>query len=459
MADSTSLLSRAYLRLRALKGLSKSRKEVEFRYPVDDILNRAKLGADAVYPSDIIQAFGTALLGAEVFDRRGRPRYPTLDTSIFLVPPGFTPKRMDRLVELGREPLYFDVDLHTTIGGFRSRMPWMVSAMGSTDVANRHGVEVSNAAAQAGVPMGIGENVVTMRGYAKRRTKLPCFKERLLGYLEHVENDVGGVIIQQSVEDADAELWNEVYADPEVAPYVKRGLIGFEVKLGQGAKAGMGGEVRIDREKAIELADKFSFEHDPREVVKEKYERHSAPGTFSAEILKSQVRLVRNNYPGVKVWVKTGAYRDVAEQAVVAADAGAAGFVVDGKEGGTGMSPSAALKDLGLPLLGCIARMRRVEDKLGDMSVIYSGGTRGGADVVKVCALGGTAVAMGRPTIVAAQAHGVQGVKNLIESIRLETMMLTSAVGKYSAADLAGEDLVANDPDVAKALGIAWMLD
>ncbi|MFI7063861.1 hypothetical protein ACIBL3_22945 [Kribbella sp. NPDC050124] len=44
-----------------------------------------------------------------------------------LVPPVFVPQRMAQLVELGREPVYRDVRLETTIGGFRSALPTYVS--------------------------------------------------------------------------------------------------------------------------------------------------------------------------------------------------------------------------------------------------------------------------------------------------------------------------------------------
>ncbi|MFD2284399.1 hypothetical protein ACFSUJ_34680 [Streptomyces lusitanus] len=49
-----------------------------------------------------------------------------------LAPPVFMEQRLAKLIELGREPTYQDVDLRTTIGGLRSTAPVYLSALGST---------------------------------------------------------------------------------------------------------------------------------------------------------------------------------------------------------------------------------------------------------------------------------------------------------------------------------------
>ncbi len=59
----------------------------------------------------------------------------------------------------------------------------------------------------------IGENVVNMRGYDCRLTDQPYLRERILKYLKHVEEDYGGVVVQQNVEDVNYELWNKIYSD------------------------------------------------------------------------------------------------------------------------------------------------------------------------------------------------------------------------------------------------------
>ncbi len=123
--------------------------------------------------------------------------------------------------------------------------------MGSTGIANKRGLILSEGSAKAGIVMVIGENVVNMRGYDKRITDQPCLKERILKYFEHLDGDYGGVVIQQNVEDANYELWNKLYSDKDLDEYIEQELIGFEIKAGQGAKPGLGGEVKVKKRSSI----------------------------------------------------------------------------------------------------------------------------------------------------------------------------------------------------------------
>lgn len=69
--------------------------------------------------------YGSRLFGAAPVERDG------LD-ALRLVPPVFMPRRLEKLIDLGREPSYEDVDLRTRVGGFASRLPLYLSAFGST---------------------------------------------------------------------------------------------------------------------------------------------------------------------------------------------------------------------------------------------------------------------------------------------------------------------------------------
>ena len=62
---------------------------------------------------------------------------------------------------------------------------------------------------------------------------------RITAYAEHALAGCGGVVVQQSTEDADAEVWNLVYSDPNVQPLLESGRLAFELKVGQGAKPGL----------------------------------------------------------------------------------------------------------------------------------------------------------------------------------------------------------------------------
>lgn len=426
------------------------------QYPVEELVKRANRGRVTVFPLSELDEFGKALLGAPIYVN-APTRHDTLD-KLLIAPPLYTPLRLKKMEELMREPLFTDVDTTCVVGGFKSSMPVVIASMGSTPVYNKISLEVSKAAARAGIPLGIGENVATVWGYSKReKPSQPCFKERVMTYLNNLPDEFGGVFIQQSVEDAYDELWNRVYSDPDITDYIHEGKVGFEIKLGQGAKPGLGGETFVERKTAIRLSDKYAFDADPRTTNKKLYERHSAPGTYTPEILRSMIRLMHNNYPRAKVWIKSGPFRDFADVAVLCGQEKADAFWVDGKEGGTGLSPVTALKDLGLPLIAVLGKIPALRERTG-IDFVCSGRIVDGGDVVKLLCFGAVA-GIGRPVVVAVHANGEKGLENYLETLKIEIQLLTSAVGKYRVCDLGLEDVVAVDTDLARNLGIRSVYD
>ncbi|MFB6489726.1 MAG: glutamate synthase-related protein [Thermoproteus sp. AZ2] len=422
-------------------------------YPVGEIAFRALRGREAVYPFGLLSSYGSAVLGANVH-RRGYPRFKTLD-DVVLMPPAFTPRRLKKAAELLREPTFMDVETEVEVGGFKSSLPVVVGSMGSTHIASKTALDIAKAAAKAGVVFGIGENVATVRGYSKRLTRgHPSFKERLLTYLSNT-NKKGGVIIQQSVEDAYDELWNRVYSDKDVEPYIEEGLIGFEIKIGQGAKPGLGGIIKIPREQVERLRAKYHF--DESELGKKYVARYSVPGTFTAEILAGTIRFMKTAYPRARIWIKLGPFRDALDVIRIAEEEGADAVVIDGKEGGTGMAPTIAMKDLGYPTLVALKYIRAARAEGRKISLLVGGRLYDGGHVVKALALGASAVYMARPFLIAALAKGSRGVENYVDSLKAEVQMLISALGKYDARGLGPEDVAAADPDVARMLGIPYL--
>ncbi len=448
------MIYKLFLKLLSIKKSISAGFKFSDTYPIDEISLKAKLGSEAIYPFSKIDEYGRAFLGADIYFKP--TRFHTLDRLI-LLPPAFTPLRLKKMEEILREPLYTDVDTETIIGGFKSKVPITVASMGSTDVANKVSINIAIGAAKSGVIMGIGENVATVRGYDKRLSNnQPSLKERIINYLENIEDDYGGIVLQQNVEDAYDELWNKIYSDKQLDQYIDKGLIAFEIKLGQGAKPGLGGEIKVNREQALKLKQKYYFPDDPEKVIKRNYERHSAPGTFTEEILSSMIRLMKNNYPRIKVWIKTGPYRDLDKVIDVAWKNGADAVIIDGKEGGTGMSPIIAMKDLGYPTIVCLKKIHDARLRNINTSLLISGRLYDGGHVVKSIALGATAVSMGRPFIIAAQ-YGSNGVRNFINAIKIEIQMLVSALGKYRLQDLGIEDIGALDKELAEMFGIEYI--
>jgi 4-hydroxymandelate oxidase len=115
-----------------------------------------------------------------------------------------------------------------------------------------------------------------------------------------------------------------------------------------------------------------------------------------------------------------------AEDAVLAAAAGAEGVVVS-NHGGRQLDGVAATLDA-LP---------DVVEAVGDrMAVLMDGGIRRGTDVVKALALGAQAVLAGRPTLWGLAVGGAEGVQHVLELLRDEIELALALCGCTSPADV-----------------------
>lgn len=408
-------------------------------FPESEVRSRARLGAASAFPQ--AEGYGSALIGAGALPGAVTPigSVDRLD-ALRVVPPVFMPQRLEKLIELGREPLYTDVDTATEIGGFAVPLPLFVSALGSTRVSGAGlGEALSRQAGILGLPMVIGENIVPSAGYGRLDPEADrTLLTRLRAYSEAVPDGLGGIAVQQSTEDADAEVWNLVYSDPAATALLETGRLAFELKVGQGAKPGLGGMTIPSRADAARVADLYAIDsifgaEDDRVL------RSASPGTFTEEILRQQIRLMRNNFPRARVWVKLHPGRDVAAAAAVAWTAGADAVTVDGAEGGSGWAPKAFLDQVGLPLAECLARLGHGGPPAG--CLLATGRMWDGARVVKALALGARAAGLGRAAFLAVDEDPRAGLVRLAECLALEIKLLISSLGKYRAAALGPEDL------------------
>lgn len=409
-------------------------------FPEEEIRQRARAGTVAVFPP--LDGYGTTLYGAArpAAVATGRAIGDDVLERTRIVPPVFMPERLKKLIELGREPRYDDVCLDTDLGGLRSPLPLFVSAFGSTEAAGHDlGEAVARQAATAGLPLVVGENVVPVNGY-RTATRSAGVLSPLLGrvraYLEAARDDgSGGVVVQQSTEDADSEVWNLVYSDTATQPLLATGRLAFELKVGQGAKPGLGGMTVLDADDAARVAEQYRIEPllgETRRVL-----RSSAPGTFTEEILRQQIRLMRNNFPRARVWVKLHPGRDLAVAAEVAWAAGADAVTLDGAEGGTGWAPTAFLAHVGLPLGECLRAVGPTPHCL-----LATGRMWEGSRIVKALALGARGAGLGRAALIATNEDGTYGLLRLVDSIALELRLLISALGKYAADALDADDVL-----------------
>lgn len=399
-------------------------------FPEDIVRSRAREGLSRAFPD--CQDYGRTMFGASGLGQ------PDGIDSLRLVPPVFMPGRLQRLIELGREPLHTDVDLATAIGGFRSPLPLYVSALGSTDVASSDLCQaISSQAGSLAIPMVIGENIMPSLGYGRLGADSGrVLSARISAYCDRLPEELGGIVVQQSTEDADSEVWNMVYSDPGTRSLLTSGRLAFELKVGQGAKPGLGGMTVLDATGAAAVADRFAL--DPAlDEHSDAVLRYASPGTFTEEILHHQVRMMRNNYPHVKVWVKLHPGRDVQEAALTAWAAGADAVTVDGAESGSGWAPLSFLDHVGLPLAECLLRL----SDHGDHCLLASGRMWDGTRVVKSLALGARAVGLGRAAFLAAHEDAEEGLVRLVACMALEISMIVSALGKYRVGLVGAEDI------------------
>jgi methylamine---glutamate N-methyltransferase subunit C len=412
--------------------------------PEAAIRARARDGAAAVFPAT--DGYGHTLFGASPVESTG-----DWFDQVRIVPPVFVPHRLEKMFDLGREPLYGDVELGSAVGGFTAPLPVFVCAFGSTQITKAQitkaqitkahiargdlGTGVSTQAGRLGLPMVIGENVVPMHGFGRTPDTPPGLLDRVRAYAEAAPDGLGGVVVQQSTEDADAEVWNLVYSDPFATGLLDSGRLAFELKVGQGAKPGLGGMTVLARSAAAAVADRYAVDEafgGAAGLVL----RSSSPGTFTPEILRQQVRLMRNNYPRARVWVKLHPGRDVAHAAEVAWAAGADAVTVDGAEGGTGWAPTAFLDHVGLPLAECLRRIGKHGHPL-----LVSGRVWEGTRALTCLALGADAVGLGRAALLAVDEDPDEGLVRLVRAFELELRLLMSALGKYRTSDLDLDDL------------------
>ena len=164
----------------------------------------------------------------------------------------------------------------------------------------------------------------------------------------------------------------------------------IEIKMGQGAKPGIGGHLPgrkivgdISRTRMIpEGSDAISPapHHD----------------IYSIEDLRQLVYSLKEATGYQKpVIVKIAAVHNVAAIASGVARSGADVIAVDGFRGGTGAAPTRIRDNVGIPIelaLAAVDQRLREEGIRGNVSVIAGGSIRSSADIVKAVALGADAV-------------------------------------------------------------------
>ena len=262
-------------------------------------------------------------------------------------------------VEANSEVAIFpNVDVETKVGGVPLRMPLLIGAYGSTEVARLYWDGLAIGGALTGIIVTIGENVCGMDIDAKieggKVTYSKELKRRVDSFRKFWDRKYGDIAVQTNVEDQ--KFGVDVYAISKLEVNI------IERKWGQGAKS-IGGEVRIpDLQKAILLKKRgYIVIPDPedkavqeafKEGVFKSFERHSRVGMPKQKEFLEDIDWLREQ-GAKKVTLKTGAYRpaDVAFTMKLASEAKIDYITFDGAGGGTGMSPVPMMDETNTPTI------------------------------------------------------------------------------------------------------------
>jgi glutamate synthase domain-containing protein 2 len=344
----------------------------------------------------------------------------------------------------GGNILFDKVKTECKIGGFKVKMPLSSAAMGSTKVAHDKGAELAKGCARAGIPMAIGENVVITHGKKG-------LKERMQPYLDSYKK-YGALVVQANVHDMKMGVY-------ELAK--SYGAHALEIKLGQGAKQGLGGEITFSGKKAAEKYRKYDYH-----IVDNKdgtFQRHAMPGSLSDQEFKDTV--IKYSKLDLPMWVKISIGKGLTKFLHTVDDLNnEIGNVVkcvtiDGFGGGTGMSPWLVMNEHSLPS-GAIFSTLGFKP---NFDIMLAGGYASGADIAKGLMLGAKGISIGRPLLIAVgtknekqKSLGAKGIVNYVSAIRKELQMACATQKVNDICGLVGkkDTLFALSEEAATMFGV-----
>ncbi|NLX70201.1 MAG: 4Fe-4S binding protein [Clostridiales bacterium] len=189
------------------------------------------------------------------------------------------------------------------------------------------------------------------------------------------------------------------------ADYLEAGAA-IEIKIGQGAKPGIGGHLP---------GEKVMAEISQTRMIPVGSDALSpAPhhDIYSIEDLRQLIYSLKEATDYRKpVSVKIAAVHNVAAICSGIARAGADIIAIDGFRGGTGAAPLRIRDNVGIPIefaLAAVDTRLREEGIRSQVSLVCSGGIRNSADIIKAIALGTDAVYIGQAALIAIGCHMCQ---------------------------------------------------
>jgi glutamate synthase domain-containing protein 2 len=186
--------------------------------------------------------------------------------------------------------------------------------------------------------------------------------------------------------------------------YLQRGAA-IEIKVGQGAKPGIGGHLP---------GEKINKEVSTTRMIPQGTDAISpAPhhDIYSIEDLRQLIYALKEASGYKPVGVKIACVHNVAAIASGIVRAGADYVYLDGFKGGTGAAPQIIRDHIGIPVELAIAAVdQRLRDEgiRNQASIVAAGSIRSSADMAKAIALGADVVAIGSAALIALGCHVCQ---------------------------------------------------
>ncbi len=241
----------------------------------------------------------------------------------------------------------------------------------------------------------------------------------------------------------------------------------IEIKIGQGAKSGMGGHL-LGEKVTAEVAKIRMIPEGTDALSPARHMDIVGPEDLSMKI--SQLREITDWKVPIMVKFTSGRVRDDVK---IAAKAGADIIVVDGMQGGTGAGPDIVTEHSGVPTIAAIVEADEALKEIDlrkEVSLIGGGGIRNGADIAKAMALGADAAYIATSALVSIGCRVCQKcyagtcrkgiatqdpqlrrrldyleagkkVARYIEAMTEEVCMLTQQAGNTDVRNLEKEDL------------------
>ncbi|CAG9611367.1 Isopentenyl-diphosphate delta-isomerase [Bacillus rhizoplanae] len=374
-------------------------------------------------------------------------KWPHLDPITF-IPTQTTPFPID-----GEE----EVDLKITIGPkakkpLEIQIPLMISGMGyGIGLSEQARLSLVEAARNAGTAINSGEG----------------------GILPEELDTAGKYILQFS-----KTAWAK---EKEV---IKRADM-IEIKLGQGALAGMGKKIE-PKDLTGRAREVMGLKENEDAVILEHFFENQ-----TLRDIKELVEELRSLSGGVPIGVKIGAGGKIEEDIDHLIDQGVDFIAIDGGQAAMKEAPPILCDDFGIPTLHAVVRaVNHLEkrNKKGEISLIVSGGLLVPGHFLKVLALGADAVYLGSAMLFSlshtqsfnalpfeppTQAvwyngkfkdqfnveDGVKSAEKFLTASIEEIKTALRAMGKRSLKELSKKDLVSYDELTAKMVGIPFSFE